>query len=164
MKTKINRRASRAAYSLVEVAVASTILMVGVGAACVLSLTMIKQEESNVKVSRAINLMENVARLYHLGIDPDTAIALLPPDPMIVTNGFTWREPNADSPHFDTIVSMPQIGNPDCVLFSMNFYTASDGNTWLPGTWGGRPDGAVAGQEDFRTIGPLRVYRSSFRP
>ncbi len=95
MRTRINRRHNRAGYTLVEAAVAATVLLIAVGAACALSLTMITQEEIHVRVSRAVNLVENATRLYHLGIDTEvpsgstdaTVFSLLPPDPMV--SGFT---------------------------------------------------------------------------
>ena len=66
MKTNSIKRALRSGYALVEVVVASSVLMIGVGAACVLSLTMIGQEEMHVRVARGVNVMENATRLYQL--------------------------------------------------------------------------------------------------
>ena len=157
MKTSIQRRAANAGYTLLEVAVAASILMIGVGAACILSLTMIKQEEANQRVSRAVNYMENAAHLYHLGIDPADIAELLPPDPSVKT--FSYRAPTAAEE-----VSMPEIGNPQVMMFSLEFYTDAGSSTWIPGTWGGRPDTADPNQADTRTIGPVKVYRHSYRP
>ena len=157
MKSTLKKRLSQGGYTLLEVAVASSVLMIGVGAACVLSLTMLKQEESHQRVGRAVNIMENAAQLYQLGIAPADIGGLLPPDPMVKT--FSYRAAtNAEA------VSMPEIGNPEAVMFSLEFYTSSDSTTWSVGTWGGRPDTADSSQEDTRTMGPLRVYRHSFRP
>lgn len=157
MKTSIQKRVATAGYTLLEVAVASSILMIGVGAACILSLTMVKQGEAHLRVSRAVNIMENAAHLYHLGIDPAEIVNLLPPDPMIKT--FSYAAPTTAQ-----TVDMPQIGTPQAVMFTLEFYTASASNTWSAGTWGGRPDTSDASQEDTRTIGPLKVYRHSYRP
>ena len=68
MNITIQRRFRRAGYSLVEVVVASSVLMIGVGAACALSLTMIGQEEGHVRIARGVNLVENATRLYQLGL------------------------------------------------------------------------------------------------
>ena len=112
MKTNFYRRTSRAGYTLLEVAVASTILMIGVGAACVLSLTMSKQEESHQRVARAINQLENAVALYQLGFTPTEAMNLLPDDPMRVSGGFTATA--------ETNVAMTGIGAPQMTQFSMD--------------------------------------------
>lgn len=59
-----------AGYSLVEVLVASGILALGIGAACVMSLMMVTQEEMNHRMARNLNLQENAARMYQLGLNP----------------------------------------------------------------------------------------------
>lgn len=167
MRTQINRLASNAGYTLVEVAVAATVLLIAVGAACVLSLTMITQEEMHVRVSRAINLMENAARIYQLGIDTEvpsgstdpTVFSLLPPDPMVTSFTATAQ----------TAAAMTGIGAPQQVSFSITFNPTADPSVWqpatssFPGTWGGRPDTAVAGNSDTRTIGPVKAMRASIR-
>ena len=159
MKTNLNRLAARAGYTLIEVAVASTILLIGVGSACVLSLTMSKQEESHTRVARAFNRLENAVHLYHLGFDTagtgHTVFSLMPPDPMEVASGFTATT--------ESVVAMPGIGNPEMVQFSIDFYTTSDATDWSAGTWGGRPDDSVSTYEDSRTVGPVKAFRHSFR-
>ena len=62
--------ARRRGYTLVEVFVASSILAMGVSAACVLSLAMVTQEEMTHRMERATSLHENAARLFQLGLDP----------------------------------------------------------------------------------------------
>ncbi|MGI9240568.1 MAG: prepilin-type N-terminal cleavage/methylation domain-containing protein [Verrucomicrobiales bacterium] len=165
MKTQFTRSAARAGYTLVEVAVASTVLLIAVGAACTLSLTMITQEEMHVRVSRAVNLMENATRLYQLGIDTElptgstdaTVFSLLPPDPMV--SSFTATAQSRPA--------MTGIGAPEQVSFSLTFYPTADPSVWQPattgfsGTWGGRPDTTITGNSDTRTIGPLKVIRPS---
>lgn len=66
-------------YTLVEVLVAATLLALAVGAAAALAFAMSSQEESNAKVARAINLQEQAARLYQLGMAPNSIYAILPP-------------------------------------------------------------------------------------
>ena len=155
MKTQLSQRArSSAAYTLIEVAVATTILLIGVGAACVLSLTMISQEETHVRAARAASLMENAVRMYHLGIEPSVIFSTLPPDPMVKTFTSTTESHPV----------MTGVGAPDHVSFTLNYHTSSDTSVWTPGTWGGRPDTAVSGNLDYRTLGPIRAYRTSFRP
>lgn len=167
MRTQLNRCASRAGYTLIEVAVAATVLLIAVGAACALSLTMITQEEMHVRVSRAINLVENATRLYQLGIDTEvpsgstdpTVFSLLPPDLMVTSFTATAQ----------TAPAMAGIGAPEQVSFSITFNPTYDSSVWQPatstfsGTWGGRPDTAIAGNSDTRTIGPVKVMRTSVR-
>lgn len=161
MKTNSIKRALRSGYTLVEVVVASSVLMIGVGAACVLSLTMIGQEEMHVRVARGVNVMENATRLYQLGIpisvpvgstDP-TVFSLLPPDPMV--SSFTASA--------ETSTAMTGIGAPQEVSLTLDIHPTSDSTVWTPGTWGGRPDTSISGNSDVRTIGPVKVLRHSFR-
>jgi type II secretory pathway pseudopilin PulG len=65
------KRAARSTrgYSLVEVLVAGGILALGIGAACVMSLTMATQEEMLHRMARNLNLQENAARMYQLGLN-----------------------------------------------------------------------------------------------
>lgn len=70
----------RAGYTIVEALVAAAILAIGVAAAASLALTMVSQEESNARVARAINLQEQAARLYQLGLTPSTIAGILPAD------------------------------------------------------------------------------------
>lgn len=79
------RRAASSGYTLVEVLVGSSILMLGFAAACVMSLTMVTQEEMSHRMARALSVQENAARLFQLGIDPalinadnSTSTGLLP--------------------------------------------------------------------------------------
>jgi prepilin-type N-terminal cleavage/methylation domain-containing protein len=85
MKTvrKDRRRLRPPGYTLIEVMVAVSILMVGVGAAAHLSLTIRKQEEANANVVRALNCLECAHRLYQLGLTPAEAAAVLPADPQL---------------------------------------------------------------------------------
>lgn len=153
MNTNISKRLGHAAYSLIEVVVASTVLMIGVGAACVLSLTMIGQEETHVRVSRALNLVENATRLYRLGLNSSEVFALLPPDKMVTS--FTASTQSAPS--------ITGIGAPELVSWTLQFSPVPGTTTWSAGTWGGKPDTSISGNSDVRTIGPIKSYRTSFR-
>lgn len=72
------RRHSAAGYTLVEVLVASSILALGISAACVLSLAMVTQEEMTHRMERSISLHENAVRLYQLGMEPADIAGVLP--------------------------------------------------------------------------------------
>ncbi|MBN8709681.1 MAG: prepilin-type N-terminal cleavage/methylation domain-containing protein [Verrucomicrobia bacterium] len=76
-------------YSLVETLVASGILLVAIGAAVSLAVTMTAFEEGNAKVSRAFNYQEQAARLYHLGLTPDEISGLLPAESAVESLTFT---------------------------------------------------------------------------
>lgn len=69
------------AYTIVEVIIAAGLLVFAIVAAASMALTMQSQEEANAKVARAFNLQEQAARLYQLGLEPTTIIAILPPEP-----------------------------------------------------------------------------------
>ena len=58
---------SAKAYTIVETMVAISLLMLGVGAAASLSMTLVKQEEINARAARAVNWQENAVRLYQMG-------------------------------------------------------------------------------------------------
>lgn len=76
-------------YTLVETLVASGILLVAIGAAVSLAVTMTAFEEGNAKVSRAFNYQEQAARLYHLGLSPDEISGLLPAESAVESLTFT---------------------------------------------------------------------------
>jgi len=76
-------------YTLVETLVASGILLVAIGAAVSLAVTMTAFEEGNAKVSRAFNYQEQAARLYRLGLSPDEISGLLPAESAVESLTFT---------------------------------------------------------------------------
>ena len=72
------QRVRDAAYSLIEVLIASGILLTGIAAVAMMAHTMFLQEEGNGRVTRAINLQEQAATLWQLGLSPDTITNILP--------------------------------------------------------------------------------------
>ena len=70
LHTTVRRRG----YSLVELLVALGLLAAGLGAAASLSLTINKQDELNLHRMRALNLAENAARLWQMGVPPSTVL------------------------------------------------------------------------------------------
>ncbi len=157
MKTNL-RRTGRAAYSLVEVTVAASLVMVGIAAACTLTLAMISQEEGNVRAARALNYFENAMNLYQLGIHPDDIEALLPVDKSVVNLTIT---PNA--------TAIAGIGTPDRVDMQLEFTTSvntmidENGDevlvNWSAETWTGGADGTT----NNRVTPVMSVYRTSVR-
>lgn len=59
---------------MVELLVALGLLAAGLGAAASLSLTINKQDELNIHRMRALNLAENAARLWQMGVTPSTVL------------------------------------------------------------------------------------------
>jgi len=115
----------RAGYTLIEVLVASAVVLLGVAAAATLSLTMVAQEEANVRVARALNLQEQAGRLYQLGLDPDAISSILPPEPNVVSLTF--------SPGAVTVTNAGAMEVADCelVFFVGAPFTSADGGETL---------------------------------
>lgn len=69
-------------YTIIEAMVAISLLMLAVGAAASLSMTMVNQEELNARAARALNWQENAVRLYQLGLglgnDTSDLLAVMP--------------------------------------------------------------------------------------
>jgi type II secretory pathway pseudopilin PulG len=79
----------RDAYSLIEVLVAAGVLALGIAAAASMAGAITSQAEANLVIGRVLNLQEQAARLYQLGLEPDAirpdaVNALLPPDPALL--------------------------------------------------------------------------------
>ena len=67
-----------AAYSLIEVLIAGAVLAIGIAAAALLANSMLIQEEANTDLTRALNVQERVAKLYHLGLATNAITNVLP--------------------------------------------------------------------------------------
>ena len=124
MKTHIRltdwRRRSRGGYSLIEVLVASGILMIGISAAASFSLTMTTQEEINHRVNRGLNRLENYGRLYQLGLEPVEIENLMPPDAAI-----------GSAPNFTSA----DEANLEGQIISMTINSVPDEGSWSAGEW-----------------------------
>lgn len=79
-------------YSLVEVLIAAGLVALGIGAAALLSMTMVSQQDGSARVVRALNYQEQAARLYQLGLPTNSITNILPPE-----SGATVTFPNASS-------------------------------------------------------------------
>lgn len=89
-------------YTLVEVLVASSILAMGVSAACVLSLAMVTQEEMTHRIERSTSLHENAARLFQLG---------LPPADISGTNGILPANDDLTLTYSSAVSNVPGVGD-----------------------------------------------------
>lgn len=70
---------------MIEALVASGILVIGITAAASMSLQLLTQEEINERTVRAFNYLDNAARLYQLGLDPNVIDDLLPEEPVVTS-------------------------------------------------------------------------------
>ena len=66
------------AYSLIEVLIASGILLTGIAAIAMMAHTMFLQTEANGRITRSLNLQEQAATLWQLGLSPGTITNVLP--------------------------------------------------------------------------------------
>lgn len=91
MKSDFARKNRARGYTIIEAMVAISLLMLAVGAAASLSMTLVNQEELNARAARALNWQENAVRLFQLGLgtgtDPADIVTVLPGLPAI--NSFT---------------------------------------------------------------------------
>lgn len=141
------KRKRNKGYSLADVLVASAILGVGVSAAASLTLTMNTQEDMSWRVTRGLNLAENAAALYGLGLAPSDVIAYLPTDP-------------------DTTVTV-QVAEANETVQEMSFKSATfrasiqpvrDEGSWSAGKWTGGSQATIP----TRTL-DLKAYRSNLQ-
>jgi hypothetical protein len=79
------------AYTLIEALVASSVLIIGIGAAASMSLAFVTQEEISERANKAFSHLDNAVALHQAGI-PNTRIpGLLPPEPVVTSLTFTDR-------------------------------------------------------------------------
>lgn len=132
MKIPPGRDGGRSAYTLIEALVASSILLVGIGAACSMSLTLVTQEEINERSVRAVNYLDNAVRLYQMGVETADIGAILPPEPAVDSIGFSTRT-----------VNVTGIGNIPATTITVTWTPAEGAGAGTPGgpEWtGGDPD------------------------
>ncbi|MDX2082246.1 MAG: prepilin-type N-terminal cleavage/methylation domain-containing protein [Terrimicrobiaceae bacterium] len=65
-------------YTLVEVMIAGTLLLIGIGAAALLANTLLRQQFFATETTRALNMQEQAVRLFQLGMDATEIAAVLP--------------------------------------------------------------------------------------
>jgi len=139
--------AKKKGYSLAEVLVASAILMIGVGAAASLSLSITTQEEIVWRAARGVNMVETAAILYQQGIDSDTVLDLMPLDDAVTLSVVSGSEA-------DEVIA--NVGTMHGITFRAEIATVIDGGSWTAGSWTGGSDASVP----TRTV-DARIYRST---
>ncbi len=123
------------AYSLIEVMIAGSILVIAAAAAAAMALAVSSQQEANTRIARALALQEQAARLYHLGMNPAAIAAVLPPDPAVVSLTYS---PDPPTTVFVGVspVQIPMERTVSTIVYKPFAATSS----WTPGTWtGGDP-------------------------
>ncbi len=121
-------------YSLIEVLVAAAILMIGVAATASMALTITTQAEANTVISRMLNLQEQAARLFQLGLDPIDITTVLPRDPAQISLTLP-RSTNS-------VVGIGSIEQIRCTItFKSNFEALPV--TVTPETWSGGDPSAL---------------------
>lgn len=80
------------AYTLIEALVASSILMIGIGAAASMSLAFITQEEISERANKAFGHLENAVALHQAGVPGARIPGLLPPEPVVTSLTFEGRD------------------------------------------------------------------------
>lgn len=114
-------------YSLVEVLVAASILVIAAAGAAAMALAVSAQQDANARMARVLALQEQGARMYQLGMDPANINAILPPDPAVVSLTFTPV----------TWVGTPVMEQVTCTLVYKPFAATA---TWSESSWtGGDP-------------------------
>jgi type II secretory pathway pseudopilin PulG len=125
---KASRPGTTAAYSLLEVLIAASVLILSIAAAAAMALAVAAQQETNTHIARAVNLQEQAARLYQLGLAPATIAGILPTDPAVTALTF-------DEPVIVTIGDIPNLERTTCTMTyrpsPAGAGAASD--TWTPG-------------------------------
>ncbi len=120
-----------AAYSLIEVLVAGSILVIAAAAAAAMALAVSSQQEANTRIARALVLQEQAARLYHLGMTPADIDAVLPWDPAV--DSLTHSPIPPATEFVDTI---PMEKTTSTLVYKPFAATSS----WSAGSWtGGDP-------------------------
>jgi type II secretory pathway pseudopilin PulG len=137
----------RSAYTLIEVLVAAGVLLIAVSAAAALALATVTQEETSARVARCLDLHEQAARLYQLGLDPSTVTNILPVDPASVSLVFTTQS-----------LAIPNLGTVDQATTTLTYLTTPQAAAWTAGSWTGGESSTTG-----RRTSTLTVIRPSLR-
>jgi prepilin-type N-terminal cleavage/methylation domain-containing protein len=127
---------TRAAYTLIEVLVATALLALILAGAAAMALVVVSQQEAGVRITRVINYQEQAVRLYQLGLSTDEIDAVLP------------AEPGVSLSFSAETVAVTGIGNMGKATCTMTYSPNPDSGTWSAGTW----TGGDASVERTRTV------------
>jgi len=118
--------------------------MMAIAAVTAMALMTVGQQETNVRISQAINHQEQAARLYQLGLSPATITNIMPPEPGVA---LTFK--NATNGAIGGIAGM------DRIVCEVIFQPNPTASSWSEGHW-------VGGTTDTRT-NSMVVVRPSIR-
>lgn len=132
-------------YSLIEVLVASGILLIGISAAASFSLTMTTQEELNHRMARGLNHLECYSRLYQLGLDQAAIEAIIPPE-------FA----RAAAPTMVPV--LPAEGNLEGQTIILTLNSVENEGSWSSGAWTGGSQTTIPTRQFS-----VRAFRNTIR-
>lgn len=111
MKNASDKPATRnRAYTLIEALVASSVLLIGIGAASSMSLAMLTQEEINERSVTAVNYLDNALMLYQSGVDAADIPSILPAEPLVSSLNTATRN-----------VNVPGLGSVPTVTLTLTY-------------------------------------------
>ena len=143
MNSSINNFKIRA-YSLVEVLAASAILLMALSAVLSLSYGTVAQEENNRRVARGYCIQENVAQLFCLGLSPDDIVNVLPTG----SEGIEVEISDTTSLFVDDLfLKAVDVVKYKPIMRVLNTDTTTN----------------IQVNDSVRTLGPIKIYRPSFR-
>lgn len=143
--TRPNQQLLPRAYSLAEALIAAGILMIGISAAASLSLSMTTQEEISWRVARGLNMLENAAIMYQLGVDWAEPARLIPPDPDVTLAVVSQGDQ-----------ALAGGGVVEGATYRVTISPVMDAGSWSAGVWTGGSDASLPD----RTL-EARAYRST---
>ncbi len=142
----MKRHPLSSAYSLIEVVIAGAILMITIAAAAAMALTVVTQQETNTRISCALNYQEQAAHLYQLGLSTNTIAAILPPDPSVTSLIF----------QNEVIGPIGNIIGMQSVTCEMTFTPNPTPADWTADSW-------VPGNSAYSRTSTVMIVRPTFR-
>lgn len=135
------------AYTLIEVLVASGLLVIVLAGAAAMGLALVTQEEMNTRVARVQNYQEQLARLYQLGLDKDVCVSIAPSEPSLASSP-TCEESDVA---IDDPAMVVQRG-----VWKVVYRPNATTTPWSGGAW-------VGGNSSAARVRVIEAYRPSTR-
>lgn len=132
---------SRAAYTLIEVLVASALIALVLAGAAAMALIVVTQEEIGARVARVVNYQEQAVRLWQLGLEPSTIQTILPGEPAITSLAFDT-----------STVTLTGVGNVEHAVCTITFLPNQGATSWSAGRW-------TAGDPNVERTRAVTAYR-----
>jgi prepilin-type N-terminal cleavage/methylation domain-containing protein len=132
---------SRAAYTLIEVLVASALIALVLAGAAAMALIVVTQEETGARVARVVNYQEQAVRLWQLGLEPSTIQTILPGEPAITSLAFDT-----------STVTLTGVGSVEHAVCTVTFLPNQGASSWSAGRW-------TAGDPSIERTRAVTAYR-----